>query len=214
MSRDAVSGASLVLGVIAGLVTMALHPAVLDHSGTPEQLATVMRLNVVAHGLGIVAVALTFFGALGLARRLDDGPGLAVAGLVAYGFAAFAATCAALANGLIAPALFEHLADATDAERAALGVVGDYSWFFNQAFAKLHVVASSTAIALWSLVILRSRVLPRWLGVYGCVLGPVAILALFSGHLSLGLHGFGLVVLSQGVWLVSAGMRMWGMKRD
>jgi hypothetical protein len=212
MSRDTVSGAALVLGALAGLVTMALHPTGLDHAGTPEQLAAVMRLNVVAHGLGILAVALSFFGALGLARRLDDGPGLATAGLVAFGFAAFAATCAAVASGLIAPALHEHLADATDAERSALGVVSDYSWLFNQAFAKLHVVASSAAIMLWSLVILRGGALPRWLGVYGGVLGPIAILALLTGNLPLNVHGLGLVVLSQAVWLVGAGARLWATR--
>ena len=212
MSRDAVSGAALVLGAAAGLVTMALHPSGLGHADTPEQLEALLRLNVLAHGLGILSVALAFFGTLGLARRLDDGPGLAAAGLVAFGFAAFAATCAALTSGLIAPALHEHLADATDAERAALGVVSDYSWFFNQAFAKLHVVASSAAIGLWSLVILRGGALPRWLGVYGGVLGPVAITALLTGNLPLNVHGFGLVVLSQAVWLVGAGARMWATK--
>ena len=212
MSRDAISGAALVLGAAAGLVTMALHPSGLGHADTPEQLEALLRLNVVAHGLGILSVALAFFGALGLARRLDDGPGLATAGLVAFGFAAFAATCAAVTSGFIAPALHEHLADATDAERVALGVVSDYSWFFNQAFAKLHVVASSAAIGLWSLVILRGGALPRWLGVYGGVLGPAAILALLTGNLPLNLHGFGLVVLSQAVWLVGAGARLWSTK--
>jgi hypothetical protein len=209
MSRDAVSGAALVLGAVAGMVTMALHPAGLGHEGTTEQLEALLRLNVVAHGLGILSIALTFFGTLGLARRLDDGPGFAVAGLVAFGFAAFAATCAAVASGLIAPALHEQLADATDAERAAVGVVSDSSWFFNQAFARLHVVASSAAIGLWSLVILRGGALPRWLGIYGGILGPVAILALLTGNLPLNVHGFGLVVLSQAVWLVGAGARLW-----
>jgi hypothetical protein len=212
MSRDAVSGAALLLGSAAMVVTMLLHPAGIDHSGTPEQLAATLRLNTLAHGLAIAAVALTLFGALGIARRLDDGPGLASAGLVAFGFASFAATAAAAASGLIAPALFEHLAAATGAEQTALDVAGDLVWFFNQAFAKVYVVAASVALGVWSLVILRGGALPRWLGVYGCIAGPVVILALLSGRLSLGVHGFGLVVLSQVIWLGGAGVRLWSTK--
>ena len=51
MSRDVVSGAALVLAAVAGLVTMALHPVGFGHATAPEELESVLRLNVVAHGL-------------------------------------------------------------------------------------------------------------------------------------------------------------------
>jgi len=46
-------------------------------------------------------------------------------------------------------------------------------------------------------------------GIYGLLLGPVIILAVLSGHLRLGVHGIGLVVLGQAVWFVVAGVRLW-----
>jgi len=61
-------------------------------------------------------------------------------------------------------------------------------------------------LALFSAAILRTRVLPRWIGAYGAILGPATIVALAAGHLRLDVHGFGLVVLLQSAWLVAAGI--------
>jgi hypothetical protein len=38
--------------------------------------------------------------------------------------------------------------------------------------------------------------------------GPVIVIALLSGHLTLGVHGFGLVVLAQASWFIAVGALM------
>jgi hypothetical protein len=58
---------------------------------------------------------------------------------------------------------------------------------------------------LWSAAILRSGALARALGLYGCALGPLTVLAFVSGHVRLDVHGFGLIVLGQAAWFTSAG---------
>lgn len=68
------------------------------------------------------------------------------------------------------------------------------------------VVASSSAILLWSAAILATRALARWAGVLGVVVGGLVLLAFLSGRVGLDVHGFGLIVLAQGVWLVAVGV--------
>jgi hypothetical protein len=203
MSRDALGGGALVLGAALGLATMALHPSGVSHALTPEQLASAVQIGALAHGLGIASLAVTFLGALGLTRQLADGPSLAA--LVAYGFAAVAGMCAATINGFVMGPLLRHLADADAAQRAALDVIGDYSWFLNQGFAKVLVTGSSAAIACWSLALWRARPARRGLAVFGGVAGLGAIAALLAGALPLNVHGFGLVVLVQSIWFVWTG---------
>jgi hypothetical protein len=70
-------------------------------------------------------------------------------------------------------------------------------------------VASSVAIVLWSAAILNSTVFARALGIYGCILGPLTIMAVLSGHIRLNVHGFGLVVLGQAIWFITAVIQLW-----
>ena len=66
----------------------------------------------------------------------------------------------------------------------------EYNFLINQAFAKIFVVASCSAIALWSFMIVKNRALPIAIGIYGLLLGPVLVIAMLSGGLSLDVHGF------------------------
>jgi hypothetical protein len=88
---------------------------------------------------------------------------------------------------------------------AALAVVIAGTGHLNQAFAQVFVVASATAIALWSASIVRSGRLAGGIGVYGLVAAPLLVLGLAVGHIRLNVHGFGLVVLAEAIWYVSVG---------
>lgn len=167
-----------------------------------------MQLNVAVHSLALVCIPILFLGALGLTRRLAAPNRLALSALVMYGFADVAVMIAAATSGLIAPGLFHHMAanpGMADAWRAALALNGH----INQAFAMIFVVASSAAIVLWSAAILRSSGFSRPLGIYGCIIGPLTVIAVLSGHIRLNVHGFGLVVLVQAIWFISAGILLW-----
>jgi hypothetical protein len=76
----------------------------------------------------------------------------------------------------------------------------------NQAFSAMFVIASCAAIALWSLMILRTRALARPLGLFGLVLSPIIAMALLAGVLRLDVHGFGLVIFTQAIWFIGAGI--------
>jgi hypothetical protein len=42
--------------------------------------------------------------------------------------------------------------------------------------------------------------------VLGAIIGTLALLAVVIGHLRLDVHGFGAVVLSQGIWFITIGV--------
>lgn len=72
------------------------------------------------------------------------------------------------------------------------------------------MAASSAAIGLWSMEIVRTGQLRRSAGILGCAVAALALLALFSGHLRLDVHGFGAVVLAQATWLIVVGLELRG----
>jgi hypothetical protein len=210
MTDDRMSGMALIAGMVGTIITMAFHPTGHDLSG-PEHSASMMQLNVAVHSLALVCIPILFMGALGLTRRLASPDRLALAALVLFGFAEVGAMIAATASGLVAPGLFHHIAadpNMADTWRAVLTLNGH----LNQAFALVFVVASSVAIVLWSAAILRSSTFSRALGIYGSVLGPLTLVVVLSGHLRLNVHGFGMVVLGQAVWFISAGVLLWKEK--
>jgi hypothetical protein len=204
MTDDRKSGIALITGMAGTIITMALHPT--GHDLVAGHAASMMQLNVAVHTLALVCVPILFLGALGLTQRLASPNRLAVSGLVLFGFAEVAVMIAAAASGLIAPGLFHHMSTdsptAADAWRAAMALNGH----LNQAFALIFTVASSVAIVIWSTAILKSSIFNRALGIYGCILGSLTILGVLSGHIRLNVHGFGLVVLGQAIWFITAGV--------
>jgi hypothetical protein len=198
MSDDAKGGVALLAATAAGLVTMALHPTPHQVFGGPDPHRAA-QLGVLVHGLAIASAPVSFLGALALYRRTADPARLSLAALVCYGFSLFAVTVAAAASGFLATGL--ALAP-EPAPRTTLLLVA----LLNQGFAKIDVVASSAGIFLWSLAIWRGRTLPRGIAAYGFVLAPAVAALVVTGSLRLDVHGFGLVVLLQGIWVGLVGI--------
>ena len=199
---------ALVAGCLAGLATMVLHPTGHDVVRNASAGAS-NALNVAVHALALVAQPLLLAGTLALTLALRTRRDLAVGGYVFYAVAAVAVMVAAVASGFIAPATVRGLGEADAARRAGmLGALG-YTGLVNQAFATVHVLLAGVAFLLWSWAVLAGGELPRGLGVYGIVLGLLHVAGIASGRLRLDIHGFGLVVLGQGVWLVWAAAALW-----
>ncbi len=203
MKRDSTYGAALIFGAVAGVVTMALHP-----TGS-QLLADFQRtapMVLAVHALALAGVPITFFGAIGIVRRLSASEELALSGLVAYGFASIAVMCAAIASGLIGPELAERVLASSGSDLQRNTALFHYNGQVNQAFAKVFVVASSVAIVLWSTAIARKPAFPRGAGVLGLIIGTVSLVLLIGLHIRLDVHGFGLVVLMQSAWMTTMGV--------
>ncbi|HEY2895999.1 MAG TPA: hypothetical protein VGJ12_02595 [Gemmatimonadaceae bacterium] len=206
MKGDAIYGSALIAGALAGMMTMLMHPTGNQLLADVQHMAP---LGMAVHALALVALPVSFFGAIGLSRVLgNDGNSgnAALAGLVAYGMAQLAVMIAAVASGLLAPALAVQMVSTSGAEHDVAAALFHYTGAINQAFAKVFVVASSTAILLWSAAILAHGRLARAAGVLGVIVGALVLFAVLVGHLRLDVHGFGAVVLCQGLWMITVGV--------
>lgn len=204
MRKDLPSGILLVAGALAFVLVMLLHPTAGDLMGG-EGAARQAHVNVAAHSLALVATPGVFLGLLGLTRRLGPSD-LATAGLVTFGFGAVAVLSAAVMSGFVATETIGWMAGSEGAERDLYHAFLDYTHSLNQAYSTVYVVASAVAFLLWAAAMLRTGRLSRAAGAVGVVVGAGALLAFFSGHLHLDVHGFGILVFAQSAWLVWVGV--------
>jgi len=216
MKRELASGILLIAGALTGVLIMAVHPT---SQGllAPGRFGHQAHLNTLVHGLAVAAIPALFLGLLGLSRRLGPSD-LSTAALVVYGLGCVAVMCAAVASGFVATEVIERMLDAEGASRDTLHALLSYTGIWNQAFAKVHVVATSASLLLWAFAIERSRRFSRAVGIAGLIIGGAVLVAFLAGHLRLNVHGFGIVVALQAIWLIWVGVLLCrpgdGARRD
>lgn len=197
---------ALIAGTIGLFVTKGLHPTGAEALATAEGGG----LNFLARGVHILAIAmlpLLLVGMFGLTRRLHVKPGLATCAFASWVLALAAVLVAAIMSGLVAPALADQWAAIATSERDGLLPFMRFTHTLNQAFAAVYVGLGGAAIVAWSIALQATKSAPRVLPVLGILVGVLAAAGTASGQLSLNVHGFGLVVLGQGVWML--GVAWW-----
>jgi hypothetical protein len=205
------AGMALILGSIVGVVVMALHP-----TGRmlfqPGRFDFILRLNAAVHSAALLATFFLFVGSLAIARLFDSPNRLAWAGIVFFGFACVAAMIAGSISGFLVGDVVKELNGAsTDSARDMWHWFMHYSGYLNQAFARVYVVATSLAILLWSAAMLKHPVLDvtwRRIAIYGCTIAALIIAAAIFGCVRLDVHGFGTIVLLQGLWFIFVGLEL------
>lgn len=207
MKHSSLYGVALVVGSAGGLVTMIFHPTGHDLLAQADEVARRNEaITAATHSLALASIPILLFGFSGLSRRLgwDDPP--VSAAFIAYEFGAAAAMCAAVINGVVGPTLTRRILDADEPTRQVLRAVFMNNTLLNQAFSKVFAVASSAAVLLWSVSILRRGGFPRSVGIIGCVVGLAGLAVLLPGYLRLNVHGFSLLVFAQSAWIILLGV--------
>jgi hypothetical protein len=193
------------------IITMISHPG---GKISPAEIDHVARMLIGVHSLAIASIPVIFLGAWGMSRRIAGADRLAWAGLTLYALASIAVMNAAVCDGLLAPNLIRQIVSATPETRDGWRLVMNYNFQMNQAFARVYAVASSLAVVLWAVSILRNRTLGRGVGVYGVVLGAVTVVGIFSGFLTPDRHGFGMLIFGQAIWFLIVAAGLWRLGPD
>jgi hypothetical protein len=204
VKRDLFSGAMLIAGALVFVAVMILHPA--PHGVlSPEEATRQADLGVSVHAAALAGVPILFLGLLGLWRRLGAG-NLATAALVSWAFASVAVTSAAVASGFVATEALRQIVETKGDASGVFHQLLTYSSWVNQGFAKVYSVASSVAIVLWSVAILRGGRLQRAAGIVGLIAGASVLVLFLGGQIRLDVHGFGIMVVAQSIWLIWVGV--------
>jgi hypothetical protein len=203
VTDNRITGLALIAGSAGVIVALGLHPSGRDLF-VPGQSESAARKLIAVHSLALACLPIWFFGACGLSRRFGV-LWTAQAALVMYAFAMMAMMNAVVVDGLVSPGLAREIVNATGTAGQGWRIVFNHNSLIDQAFMRVSLVASSAAIVLWSASIVRSVVLARGVGIYGCVLGATTVIALLSGQLDRHAHVFGMVIVGQAVWFLIVG---------
>lgn len=202
MTIERAGAAALILGTLAMLGVMALHPSGVAH--TPDSAKT-LQLAFVVHAVAIASAPALTFGMFVLSRSIGFEQPAASLAFFFYLFGAIAVMLAATMSGFVATRLIES-GMTEGADQAMTHGLLRLEWQLNQAFATLHVALFSIAIALCALCWPERGLLAAAIQTVGLLVGAGIFAWLVSGTLTLNVHGMGAVVLAQGLWFILAGL--------
>ena len=157
-------------------------------------------LNGVVHG-GMILFSLAFyFGLSTLSQQLNTKQTDIQLAQLSISIATITMVGAALISGFIVPGIAEHFSENNTANnqlfQAQLTSLGET----NQVLAKTGTIGYGAAIFFYSLGLIRMQGFPRAAGILGCLVGPLLLVSIFSGYLTLNVFGMGVVLVVIGIW--------------
>jgi hypothetical protein len=207
MSMDRWGAGALILGSVAYIALMAVHPS---HVGPP--ILGHLSLSALVHGTALFVLPILAFGFVTLAGRLGLDRPLPALGLSFYAFSAMIVMLAGTMSGLVIPEIVEAAHDPPrgapadpEALRVQLQGLANYTIWLNRSFAQVHVALFSVAMTLWSLA-WPARGVGDWVvRALGLVVGAGVLVWQISGTLALeAQHGALAVTLLHSLWTIMA----------
>jgi hypothetical protein len=199
------AGLALLIFTVLLILTMGLHPA----GGNVEHLIRITKLIVVTHAIAIFSLPFGWIGFWGLTRRLGVDNFWSMLAFAMISFGLIAVLIAASANGLILPVFLQHYKGATPEAIESMRPVLRYSFAINGAFDYIYTFAFCLAILGWSITILRTGRLPKWLGWSGIVVAIAAAVIFVSGVAVHSLQGFRIFVTAIVIWVLMSGIALY-----
>jgi hypothetical protein len=210
----------LLIAAILEVAAMMHHPSV----RTPDPLEAAREMVALSfpaamvHGLLITLMLLVSYGcAVFVSRRGLSRPLIGI-GSIFYAAGVVVMIGAALVSGFVLSDLARLLPHATAADSPDLESLFILCRVLNRTCANFGVMAMSVGIACWSLDLLGAFGMRRVVGVWGCLVGIVPLLALPLGWIHLDVHGMAQVVALHASWYVALaymlGSPRWAAKME
>jgi hypothetical protein len=207
MTDNRKAGIALIVGSLAGVITMAIHPAGAA-TVSPDHVGHLVRMSGVAHALALGSMLLLFLGTCGLTRILSSPDRIAFSALVIFAFSVGALMIAAAISGWTIPDIMKLMVRDAGANSTQWKIVRDSIFQINQAMSRIYSVGAALSVTLWSASSLRQHQLSRGIALFGCMTAPLIAMLIFAGHLRLDVHGMMVVMLSEVVWFTGMGVSL------
>jgi hypothetical protein len=202
-------GIALIVFTILLLFTMVLHPA----GGSVEHLIRITKTIVITHSVAILSLPFGWIGFWGLTRRIGTNHFLSMMGFIMISVALVAVLVAATTNGIILPLFVQNYNDASSETIALIKPILQYSFAVNQAFDYIYTALFCLAILCWSVAILQTLKIARWIGWIGVAIFAVMSVMVVSGMAVNTLYGLRLFFASIVGWIILIGIDL-VRKRD
>lgn len=193
-------GIALLIFIFLILITMVLHPI----GGKVAYLISKSDMIIFSHSAALLSLPFGWMGYWGLTKKLGTSNFLSVLALVTVSFGMLAVLMAGTADGLVLPFFLERLesmdADAIDKIRPSLQL----NFSINRAFDYIYTISFCIALISWSVAILQTRLIPRWLGWFGLMIGLFVIAMVLSGLAVNKLTGLRISMIGIVIWTFCA----------
>lgn len=204
------TGLSLILSSILAILTMVLHPS----GGSIEHIIKIAAPLQMTHSLAIYCLPFILFGFYGLTHRLLGSWKFAVLAFIIMSFGLVAAMLAALFNGLAVPYFLNQYADQIQQNEPFIDLILSYGFAINKALDYVFIVAFCSSIVIYSIKIIRSQKLARWIGYLGIAIALSSIMGWATNFVFTNLWGFRIVVFSISGWILASGIALIRLKSN
>jgi hypothetical protein len=205
-----IAGAILIVATGLEIASMAHHPSVRtsDAAQAVRQISDMASLSGWVHGTLLAFMLLIAYGFSEFVLRRGITRPLIRAGAITYAAGVLVMFGAAMVSGFIIGELMNLTPHATTVDLQINAQLLTLCRVLNQTWANVGAVAMSAGIALWSIDLLRSAGLARFIGFLGLAISVLPAGALIFGMMHLDVHGMTVVVLLQAAWNVAVGAAM------
>ena len=200
MQSHKVTGLALIVGALAMIVAIAVHP----HHGPVASDGNMAWLNLVVIVIVLISFGMLGVGFLRLLRLTAPQPWNDVA-FVALALTGVCGSLAGLIGHLVIPRLVEQVNAADKADQAIVNVVVANDLILCKSLTQTSFAAWAIGVVCVSISMLHSSSGRKVVGECGIALGLCILLALALGRLQISFHDVGLVVLGSGIWLIAIG---------
>lgn len=194
----------LFIGALLATATMILHPT----GGSMEYIMRIKSVILFSHALAIFCLPFIGFGAWGLSEFLHTPGRVSMLGFFVFGMGLIGGMIAGAFNGFVLPNFVQRYYG-TGANDETLGIIMRYGFFINAALAYIFIAGTTFAVGVWSVVILMTNKLPKWIGYYGLLILIAGLVGLVLKFNFVSVWGFRTFVFGLVSWLVLAGGLMW-----
>ncbi|MEM7297205.1 MAG: hypothetical protein AAF391_02940 [Bacteroidota bacterium] len=193
---------SLVIGCFLMIVTMVLHPV----GGNFEHLVSIFTVGVVSHAIAILSIPFVTYGFWGLTEKISTP--IAKLSFVFMAFGLMAVMLAGTVNGIVLMNFVQSYADASQETIASLKPIFRLLFDLNHAFDFIFIGAVYISTLLWSISIIKTKILPISLGWFGTILSLAGIVASTAGFVFVDVTGFRIFIFSWVAWVIWCGIAM------
>lgn len=203
------TGVSLIIGSFLAIATMTLHPA----GGNLEHIVHISSQLQITHALAIFSLPFILFGFYGLTQKLSNQWKISTLAFIIIAFGLFAAMLAALFNGLALPYFLGKYTANIHTNSSVVKTIVAYGFSINKALDYVFIVAFCMAIFMYSIIVIISEKLPRWIGYFGILIMVFALIGVATNFVFINLTGFRLVVFSIAAWILFSGIHLFRSKK-
>lgn len=203
------AGYSLIIGSVLMILTMVLHPT----GGNLEHIIKISNVLMITHSIAIFSIPFVAFGFYGLSKNLVTDSKTSYLGFTFVIFGLIAVILAASINGLILPMYSSKFQNETGQNLEAMKLIISYGSTFNKAMDYIFMGGYSIAMLIWSVVIILTSKLPRWIGFYGLILLAFVIIGFLLQFNFISVWGFRIYVFGIVSWIILAGFFMMSRKK-